>query len=131
LERRTLSRQGNRPEEAACTANPLEVIMRTSKKSSRVPFAIAAFATIVSATTARAEYRCERPALPEEKRACELVKQGPDVLRRFVDRTRTIYQLYFYDYVTEADWNRWDTARRNDEARSNVAIRRDDRIATR
>jgi len=45
--------------------------------------------------------------IAEEKRACELVKQGPDVLRRFVDRTRTIYQLYFYDYVTEADWNRW------------------------
>jgi len=99
--------------------------MRTSKQSSRVPFAIAAFATIVSAT-ARAEYRCDAQALPEEKRACELVKQGPDALRMFIDRTRAIYGLYFYDYVTDADWGRWDAARLTGEARSKVAIRQDD-----
>jgi hypothetical protein len=98
--------------------------MRTPKQSSRIPFAIAAFATIVSAT-ARAEYRCDGPTLPEEKRACELVKQGPDALRIFVDRTRGIYGLYFYDYVTEADRERWDAARRTGEAQSKLAIRRD------
>jgi hypothetical protein len=103
--------------------------MRTSKQSSRIPFAIAAFATLVSAT-ARAEYRCDARALPEEKRACELVKQGPDALRMFIDRTRGIYGLYFYDYVTEADWNRWDTARQAGEAPSKVAIGQDDRNAT-
>jgi hypothetical protein len=103
--------------------------MRTSKHSSWIPFAIAAFATIVSAT-ARAEYRCNAQALPEEKRACELVKQGPDVLRMFIDRTRAIYGLYFYDYVTDADWDRWDAARLTGEARSKVAVRQDDRNAT-
>ncbi|HWS69757.1 MAG TPA: hypothetical protein VN325_43885, partial [Steroidobacteraceae bacterium] len=87
--------RGTAPKGAACTANPPEVIMRTSKQSGRIPFAIAAFATIVSAT-ARAEYRCNAQALPEEKRACELVKQGPDARRMFIDRTRAIYGLYFY-----------------------------------
>jgi hypothetical protein len=105
--------------------------MGTSRQSSHISLAIAAVATIVSAT-ARAEYRCNSSALPEEKRACELVKQGPDALRRFIDRTRTIYALYFYDYVTEADWARWDAARRTAQAPSSVGIasvgsRRDDR----
>jgi hypothetical protein len=100
--------------------------MRTSKQSNRIPYAIAAFAAVVCAT-ARAEYRCDAPALPEEKRACELVKQGPDVLRRFIERTRSIYELYFYDYVTQKDFARWDATRRIDETRSNVTIRSDDR----
>jgi hypothetical protein len=93
--------------------------MRTPKQSSLIPFAVAALATILSAT-ARAEYRCNAPAWPEEKRACELVKQGPDALRLFIERTRSIYGLYFYDYVTQADFDRWETARRIDDARSNV-----------
>jgi hypothetical protein len=93
--------------------------MRMSKQSSWIPLAIAASASIVSAT-ARAEYRCDASAWPEEKRACELVKQGPDALRLFIERTRSIYGLYFYDYVTQADFDRWETARRIDDARSNV-----------
>jgi hypothetical protein len=93
--------------------------MRTSKQSSRISFAIAALATVVS-VAARAEYRCDASTLPEEKRACELVKQGPDALRRFIERTRSIYGLYFYDYVTQADFDRWETARRIDGARFNV-----------
>jgi hypothetical protein len=99
--------------------------MRMSKQSSRIPFAIAAFAMLAGAT-ARAEYRCDARALPEEKRACELVKQGPEALRMFIDRTRGIYGLYFYDYVTEADFDRWHAASRGGEARSNVAIRQDE-----
>jgi len=97
--------------------------MRTSKLSNPILFAIAALAATISAT-AQAEYRCNAQALPEEKRACELVKQGPDALRIFIEATRSIYQLYFYDYVTQADFDRWDAARRSDEARSNVASAR-------
>jgi hypothetical protein len=56
--------------------------MKESKQSSRIPFAIAALAAIVS-VSAQAEYRCSAPPTPEDQRACELAKQGPDQLREF------------------------------------------------
>jgi hypothetical protein len=83
--------------------------MKESKQSSRIPFAIAALAAIVS-VSAQAEYRCSAPPTPEDQRACELAKQGPDQLREFIQRTRSIYGLYFYDYVTAADFDRWEAA---------------------
>ena len=39
----------------------------------------------------------ESPNTPE-KRAIEAAKQGPDQLRRFVNRTRMVYALNFTDY---------------------------------
>jgi hypothetical protein len=101
----------------------LEVNMSTSIPSP-ILFAIAALAATISAT-AQAEYRCTAQALPEERRACELVKQGPDALRIFINATRGIYGLYFYDYVTQTDSERWHAARRDDGVRSEVAARRD------
>ena len=85
-----------------------------------------AMAAGVSAT-ARAEYRCGASALQEDRRACELAQRdSPDALRQFIDRTRGIYALYFYDYVTDADADRWETARRDEKAPSTaVAQSRD------
>lgn len=60
---------------------------------------------------ARTEYRCAKPQFPADLRACELARTGPDQLRRFVDLTRAIYRLNFYDYVNEADLARWDAER--------------------
>jgi hypothetical protein len=72
--------------------------------------------------TAHAEYRCASPSSPEAARACELVKHDtPDELRRFVQRTRSIYGLYFYDYTRPADFERWETARQQDRATSVAA----------
>ncbi|HWY72769.1 MAG TPA: hypothetical protein VNW98_03940 [Burkholderiaceae bacterium] len=84
--------------------------MTTSRPARHISFAAAALAATVS-MGAHAEYRCNGQPLPEEKRACELAKQGPDELRRFVDRTRGIYGLYFYDYLSEEDASRWHGAR--------------------
>ena len=73
--------------------------------------------------TAHAEYRCASPSLPEQGRACELAKHDtPDDLRRFVQRTAPIYGLYFYDYATPADFDRWDTARQENRAASVAAV---------
>jgi hypothetical protein len=48
----------------------------------------------------RAEYRCGSPPTPEDRRACEMARRGAtDDLRRFIQRTASIYGLYFYDYV--------------------------------
>jgi hypothetical protein len=79
--------------------------MKTSKPS-RISFAAAALAASVS-MGAHAEFRCKAPATPEDQRACELASQDRlDDLRLFIQRTRSIYGLYFYDYVTGADVKR-------------------------
>ena len=67
---------------------------------------------IAFAMSANAEYRCTDPQTPQDKTACDLVKQDrPDDLRLFIERTAPIYGLYFYDYVTQKDIDRWDLAR--------------------
>lgn len=69
-------------------------------------------ASLVS-TAAVAQTRCATPELPGERMACEKAKQGPDELRRFIERTRMIYLLQFSDYI-EADIQR--TAQRQPQA---------------
>lgn len=70
----------------------------------------AAAASLLSGAVS-AEYRCANPQLPADIRACALARQGPDQLRRFVESTRAIYQLNFYDYVSDEDFARWDAER--------------------
>jgi len=73
--------------------------------------------------TAHAEYRCNSPLTPEDAHACELVKHdAPDELRHFVQRTSSIYGLYFDDYITGADVDRWQAARQEDPATSVAAV---------
>lgn len=48
---------------------------------------------------AHADYKCARPNGSIEQRACAMAAAGPDALRRFVERTRSIYGLYYWDYV--------------------------------
>lgn len=65
---------------------------------------------------ARAEYRCSSPQTWDnaDRRACELARRGAATeLRLFIQRTAPIYGLYFYDYVTPADFDRWRAARRD------------------
>lgn len=60
-------------------------------------------ASLVS-TAALAQTRCATPELPGERMACEKAKQGPDELRRFIERTRMIYLLQFSDYISDTDY---------------------------
>jgi hypothetical protein len=96
--------------------------MKTSKQARRISLAGAALAAGVS-LSAHAEFRCNAPPTKEDARACELAKMArPDELRLFVQRTSSIYGLYFYDYVTESDSNRWSVARPGGDAQSIAAI---------
>jgi hypothetical protein len=62
--------------------------------------------------TAQAEYRCGAQSTPAERHACELAKRNtPDELRRFTDPAFSNFGLYFYDYVSTADVERWEAAR--------------------
>ena len=50
-------------------------------------------------SAAQADYKCARPSGSVQQRACEMAAAGPDALRRFVQRTRGIYNLDFWDFV--------------------------------
>jgi len=61
------------------------------------------------AAGAHAEYRCDPPPTPLDQRACDAAKQGPDALRRFVERwTSKMSNLYFADYVDAKTERAWD-----------------------
>jgi hypothetical protein len=110
-----------KPAERNFALQPSEVNMSTSKQAFSVSFAVAVLAASLS-SGARAEFVCNAPSTPEDKRACELARQDrPDELRLFIQRTSSIYGLYFYDYVTEANVNRWTAADRSEKARSIAA----------
>ena len=63
----------------------------------------AAVALVVAAAIlpapALAAHRCDTPHSTIDQRACAKAAEGPDALRRFVERTRTIYALYYFDYA--------------------------------
>jgi hypothetical protein len=56
-------------------------------------------ATVSAPTLALAGYRCDDPSATIEKRACAKAAEGNEALRRFVSRTRGIWNLYYYDYA--------------------------------
>lgn len=57
--------------------------------------------------TAHADYKCDAPQGRLDVAACEAARQGPEVLRQFVQRVRSIESLYFYDYVNEEQATAW------------------------
>jgi len=70
-------------------------------KTRRIQFISAAltFALMSAvATGARAEYRCDKPLGWGDAKACAKAKEGVDALRRYIERTRMIHGLYFWDY---------------------------------
>jgi hypothetical protein len=70
-------------------------------RSIRIPL-IALAAAIVLATTlvppAHSAVDCANPQGTGEARACEKAAQGATELRRFIERTQSIYLLYFGDF---------------------------------
>lgn len=61
------------------------------------------------AAGAHAEYRCDPAPSPIDQRACDAAKQGPDSLRRFVERWDSkMSNLYFPDYVDAKTAQSWD-----------------------
>jgi hypothetical protein len=65
-------------------------------------FASLALAATLPAQDAAAAYRCDNPGDIGDRRACAYAAQGPDALRRFIERTRGIYILDYRDYVQPA-----------------------------
>jgi len=71
-------------------------------KRFQVPTLVATAAIATAAfvpVTAHADDRCARPSGSVDERACAMAAAGPETLRRFIERTRGIYGLYYFDYV--------------------------------
>jgi hypothetical protein len=54
---------------------------------------------------------CRAPGSSIDRRACAKAAEGPEALRRFIERTRMIYGLYYWDYMVRYERNaaaRWD-----------------------
>ena len=64
----------------------------------------------LSTTGVAGEYKCNRPHNPIDQRACDAAAQGPDALRRFIERMRVIESLSFSDYMTDAQLLAWHEA---------------------
>ncbi len=56
----------------------------------------------ITSSSAIAGNRCDNASAPFDQRACAKAAQGPEALRRYVERTRNIYALYYFDYAREA-----------------------------
>jgi hypothetical protein len=54
-----------------------------------------------AAVPAQAAGRCDDPRTVIDQRACQAANQGPETLRRFVERTRMIYALSYYDFARD------------------------------
>jgi hypothetical protein len=98
--------------------------MMSIKSKAWMSGALATFATVVS-IEARAGYVCDAPPSLADKRACELAKRdSPDELLHFVQRTRSVYGLYIYDYVPDRDVERREVARQRDKAPAHESVDR-------
>ncbi len=74
--------------------------MNTSKEARTLLLTLGAAAAAAVSVGAHAQSRCSAPATQADQRACQLARAGRlDDLRRFIQRTQSIYGLYFYDYV--------------------------------
>jgi hypothetical protein len=75
-------------------------------RSIRIPL-IALAAAIVLATTlvppAHASVDCANPQGTGQARACEKAAQGVTALRRFIERTQSIYLLSIRDFEVAGD----------------------------
>jgi hypothetical protein len=71
-------------------------------------FSISLFIGLLVSTGASAQFRCDAPSTSLDRRACEAARQGPDVLRRFIQRVQLIESLHFHDYVDEATRTAWE-----------------------
>lgn len=73
--------------------------------------AAALFGATLSATAvANPDYKCNEPRTGIDQRACDAAAQGPDELRRFIQRVQSIASLSFSDYMTDAQVFAWRKA---------------------
>jgi hypothetical protein len=50
--------------------------------------------------------RCRSPETAGDRAACEKARQGPEALRRFVQRTQPTLMLHFWDYMSPNEVDR-------------------------
>jgi hypothetical protein len=82
--------------------------------------AITLFAALIC-SSASAQYRCVEPPTDLDRRACEAAQQGPEALRRFIQRVRMVESLHFDDYVNKATLLAWEEKAAREQAAEQAA----------
>jgi hypothetical protein len=82
--------------------------------------AVALFTYAALATGAQAGFRCDPAPTPIDQQACAAARQGPDELRRFVERLNWMRaNLQMSDYVDRQTVETWN-ARARQQAQQDV-----------
>jgi hypothetical protein len=89
--------------------------MEVSKGMVVGSLALLCCSALCCASAARAEYRCDPPPTDIDEIACKKAAEGPQELRRFIERMRPIENLYFFDYVNEKRLIEWRAMERKAE----------------
>jgi hypothetical protein len=76
--------------------------------------AIAWLAGLAIAGNANAKYLCNEPPSSRDARACDAAKEGPEALRRFIQRMRVVEFLQFEDYVNKETVLAWEAKEANE-----------------
>jgi hypothetical protein len=71
---------------------------------------------LLACSGANAQYRCAEPSTDLDRRACAAAKQGPEALRRFIQRVRVVEPLHFNDYVDRATLIAWEEKAAREQA---------------
>jgi len=69
------------------------------KRSAVVAVAVCLASIWFTPGIALAANKCANPQGSVERRACAMSAAGPEALRRFIYRTRGIYNLYYPDFA--------------------------------
>ena len=77
-------------------------------------------ALVLASAQARAEFRCHAPQTHIDRAACAKAAEGPDSLRRYVQRMQPIVNLSFDEYVDEARAREWAASKPARPARTAV-----------
>lgn len=78
-------------------------------RSFRLAISTAAIACLLP-WIAQAEYRCNPPPTPLDRRACNAAAESPAALRQYIQRVQPIRNLRFDDYVSDATVVVWEAA---------------------
>jgi hypothetical protein len=76
-----------------------ELIMNAAPLIAACLFAAVASSAWAGENSSSNDSKCSAPNGIGERRACEKAKEGPEALRRFVERTRMIYGLHYWDFA--------------------------------
>ena len=74
-----------------------------AKTNKPLSIAFACVALGLATSGVAAAHRCDAPSGLAEAEACAKAKEGADALRQYIQRTRALYGLYYWDFAPRSE----------------------------